>query len=166
VTATSAYPPLHGQYTSNRGTFNSLYSGIPAGTARDFREIAKIVYGVERNVANIGPHFFQLSKRRVRHALRPGRGRSAGTALPAPRRGRRPRSRCFATTSGTWARSSTAIRARSGRTTILLWSEFSRRVEQNDNGTDHGSQGPMFVIGGGVNGGCMGITQHQLVGAR
>ena len=29
-----------------------------------------------------------------------------------------------------------------------MWSEFSRRVIQNDNGTDHGSQGPMFVIGG------------------
>ncbi len=33
---------------------------------------------------------------------------------------------------------------------IMVWSEFGRRVEQNDNGTDHGSQGPMFVIGGGV----------------
>jgi len=31
---------------------------------------------------------------------------------------------------------------------ILVWSEFSRRIQQNGNGTDHGSQGPMFVIGG------------------
>jgi len=37
-----------------------------------------------------------------------------------------------------------------------VWSEFSRRIPQNDNGTDHGSQGPMFVIGGGVNGGVYG----------
>jgi uncharacterized protein (DUF1501 family) len=42
------------------------------------------------------------------------------------------------------------------RTTVLVWSEFSRRVPQNDNGTDHGSQGPMFVIGGKVNGGVYG----------
>ena len=39
---------------------------------------------------------------------------------------------------------------------VLVWSEFSRRVNQNDNGTDHGSQGPMFVVGGLVNGGVYG----------
>ena len=38
----------------------------------------------------------------------------------------------------------------------LVYSEFSRRIPQNDNGTDHGSQGPMLVIGGGVNGGVYG----------
>ncbi len=42
------------------------------------------------------------------------------------------------------------------RTCVLVWSEFSRRILQNDNGTDHGSQGPMFVIGGSVNGGVYG----------
>jgi len=39
---------------------------------------------------------------------------------------------------------------------IVTWSEFSRRIPQNDSGTDHGSQGPMFVIGGGVTGGVYG----------
>src|SRR4030095_12574967 len=43
-----------------------------------------------------------------------------------------------------------------GRTTIVVWSEFSRRIQQNDNGTDHGSQGPMFLIGGKVRGGVYG----------
>jgi uncharacterized protein (DUF1501 family) len=38
----------------------------------------------------------------------------------------------------------------------VVWSEFSRRVPQNDNGTDHGSQGPMFVVGGSVVGGVYG----------
>jgi uncharacterized protein (DUF1501 family) len=40
----------------------------------------------------------------------------------------------------------------------VVWSEFSRRIEQNQNGTDHGSQGPMFVIGGpaALNGGVYG----------
>ena len=42
------------------------------------------------------------------------------------------------------------------RVCVLVWSEFSRRIPQNDNGTDHGSQGPMFVIGGGVTGGVFG----------
>jgi uncharacterized protein (DUF1501 family) len=39
---------------------------------------------------------------------------------------------------------------------VLVWSEFSRRVIQNENGTDHGSQGPVFVVGGAVNGGVYG----------
>ena len=33
---------------------------------------------------------------------------------------------------------------------ILTYSEFSRRIEQNENGTDHGSQAPMFIVGGSV----------------
>lgn len=39
---------------------------------------------------------------------------------------------------------------------IMDYSEFARRIEQNDNGTDRGSQGPVFVIGGAVNGGVYG----------
>jgi len=39
---------------------------------------------------------------------------------------------------------------------IVVWSEFSRRIKQNQNGTDHGTQGPMFVIGDTVNGGIYG----------
>ena len=42
------------------------------------------------------------------------------------------------------------------RVCIVTWSEFARRIPQNDNGTDHGSQGPMFVIGGSVVGGVYG----------
>ena len=40
----------------------------------------------------------------------------------------------------------------------VVWSEFSRRIKQNGSGTDHGSQGPMFVIGGpnALNGGVYG----------
>src|SRR5262249_26850915 len=41
---------------------------------------------------------------------------------------------------------------------VMVWSEFSRRIEQNDNGTDHGSQGPMVVIGGAVHGGAAQST--------
>jgi len=42
------------------------------------------------------------------------------------------------------------------RVCVVVWSEFSRRIPQNDNGTDHGSQGPMFVVGGSVVGGVYG----------
>ena len=42
------------------------------------------------------------------------------------------------------------------KTVVVVWSEFSRRIHQNGSGTDHGSQAPMFVIGGKVQGGVYG----------
>jgi uncharacterized protein (DUF1501 family) len=43
------------------------------------------------------------------------------------------------------------------KVTLMTFSEFGRRVEQNDsNGTDHGAAGPMFVTGGKVKGGLYG----------
>ena len=41
--------------------------------------------------------------------------------------------------------------------TTLAWSEFGRRVKENGSrGTDHGTAGPLFVVGGGVRGGLHG----------
>ena len=42
------------------------------------------------------------------------------------------------------------------RVLIHLWSEFGRRPEQNDSGTDHGAGGASFVIGTRANGGFIG----------
>ena len=39
---------------------------------------------------------------------------------------------------------------------VLIWSEFGRRIKDNGSGTDHGSGGGAFVIGGAVNGGMYG----------
>ena len=39
---------------------------------------------------------------------------------------------------------------------ILGWSEFGRRVQQNENGTDHGTAGLAFCVGRGVLGGFYG----------
>ena len=41
-------------------------------------------------------------------------------------------------------------------TLILLFSEFGRRIKDNGSGTDHGSGGVAFVIGGQVEGGMYG----------
>ncbi len=41
-------------------------------------------------------------------------------------------------------------------TTILIWTEFGRRIRDNGTGTDHGSGGTAFVIGGAVHGGMYG----------
>jgi uncharacterized protein (DUF1501 family) len=42
---------------------------------------------------------------------------------------------------------------------LLAFSEFGRRVQENgDAGTDHGTAGPVFLVGPGVNGGLVGTT--------
>ncbi len=43
-----------------------------------------------------------------------------------------------------------------GDATILVFSEFGRRIKDNGSGSDHGSGGGAFVIGGAVNGGMYG----------
>ncbi len=61
--------------------------------------------------------------------------------------------------------------ARWARTTVIVLSEFGRRVEENSGlGTDHGRAGAMFVLGGqGIAGGHVhgvwpGLAPHQLEG--
>jgi uncharacterized protein (DUF1501 family) len=45
------------------------------------------------------------------------------------------------------------------RVLVLAFSEFGRRVAENDSiGTDHGTAGPVFLAGPGVNGGLHGET--------
>jgi uncharacterized protein (DUF1501 family) len=46
---------------------------------------------------------------------------------------------------------------KSDKVTVMVFSEFGRRVsENNSQGTDHGAAAPMFVIGGKVKGGLIG----------
>ncbi|MGI8922924.1 MAG: DUF1501 domain-containing protein [Fimbriimonadales bacterium] len=46
---------------------------------------------------------------------------------------------------------------KSDKVTILVFSEFGRRVAENaSSGTDHGAAAPMFVVGGQVKGGIVG----------
>ena len=41
--------------------------------------------------------------------------------------------------------------------TTMVWTEFGRRVAENGSGgTDHGTAGPSFLLGGSVNGGLYG----------
>ncbi|MGC4040115.1 MAG: DUF1501 domain-containing protein [Flavobacterium sp.] len=40
--------------------------------------------------------------------------------------------------------------------TLVVFSEFGRRVKDNGNGTDHGTAAPMFIIGGGNKGKIIG----------
>jgi uncharacterized protein (DUF1501 family) len=45
---------------------------------------------------------------------------------------------------------------REDETLILLFTEFGRRIKDNGSGTDHGSGGVAFVVGGNVKGGLYG----------
>ena len=50
-----------------------------------------------------------------------------------------------------------AVRGRANDVTTLVWTEFGRRVKENGSrGTDHGTAGPVFIVGGGVKGGLHG----------
>lgn len=42
------------------------------------------------------------------------------------------------------------------KVTLVVFSEFRRRVAENGSGTDHGTAGPMMVLGGNPNGNILG----------
>lgn len=42
------------------------------------------------------------------------------------------------------------------KVTVVVFSEFGRRVKENGTGTDHGTAGPMFIIGGNNKGQVLG----------
>ncbi len=48
------------------------------------------------------------------------------------------------------------LRGLGGRVLTLVWSEFGRRPEQNDSGTDHGAAGVGFVVGARAKGRMLG----------
>jgi uncharacterized protein (DUF1501 family) len=153
--SSESYPGLDHDYTDdpilNRAAFDAQYDALDTGTARGLREIAKIIYGVERGVSNVNARFFELRNGGYdTHSDQGADGdndqlhtlhKEVGDAI-----------KIF---YGDCADMGVA-----DKLCILVWSEFSRRIPQNDNGTDHGSQGPMFVIGGKVNGGVYGNHPH------
>jgi uncharacterized protein (DUF1501 family) len=156
LTSAESYPPLHGDYVSDRTSFNNLYGAVGRSTSRDFREVAKIIYGVERGVPNVAARFFELSNGGYDTHSDQGAAAPAGQhyQLHAEVAAALKIFRDDLVNMGQVLHGDPG--AIWNRTTIVVWSEFSRRIPQNDNGTDHGSQGPMFVIGGKVNGGVYG----------
>lgn len=144
--ASEAYPDLANLYTPSRlEALNSQRNRM----ARDFREIARIINGVESGIPNVNARFFQA--RNAGYDTHSGQGgaqaggrhtllhRQVGDALEA-----------------FYLDLADLNPALPDKICILVWSEFSRRIPQNGNGTDHGSQGPIFLIGGKVAGGIYG----------
>lgn len=167
LTAASQYPGLHTQYQTDRSGFSIQYSnnnppGLNTSTARGLREIAKVIYGVARGdlPADLSARFFQLANGGYdTHSNQGGEEpdgdhsrlhQEIGDAI-----------KLFYEDLADMAAGApmgSGLADLPNKVTLLVWSEFSRRVHQNDSGTDHGSQGPMFLIGGAnaVNGGVYG----------
>jgi uncharacterized protein (DUF1501 family) len=145
--SSESYPALHGLYQSERASFDAAYSQLNSSLASDLREMAKVIYGVSSGAPNVSARFFQARNGGYDTHSDQGAGqpdgqhtrlhRELGDALELFYED------CVDMGVG-------------DKVCVLVWSEFSRRVRQNDNGTDHGSQGPVFVVGGGVNGGVYG----------
>lgn len=147
LTATSSYPPLSRQYQTDRDSFNQRYSDLGTTFARDIREVAKIIYGVNRGVPNVNARFFEVRNGGYDTHSDQGGGAVDGQQYSLHREIGDALELFY---------EDCADMGVANKVCIVTWSEFSRRIVQNDNGTDHGSQGPMFVIGGAVNGGVYG----------
>ncbi len=145
--SSEAYPQLHDLYQGARPAWDAQYSALDTGLARDLREVAKMIYGVEESVPDVAARYFQC--------------RTGGYDTHSGQGGEDPQGR-----HGT-------LHSELGDSlkvfyedledmgvvddvAVLVWSEFSRRIQQNNTGTDHGSQGPMLLIGGEVKGGIFG----------
>jgi uncharacterized protein (DUF1501 family) len=152
LASTAAYPALHSLYNNNptRNAFGKLYdNGTPPGvnrsTSRDLLEVAKVIWGTEQGMVN--SRFFWVSNGGYDTHSDQGAGETDGQHFGL-------HSEIGASLKVFY--DDLASMGVADRVTIMVYSEFSRRIEQNDNGTDHGSQGPMFLIGGKVAGGVYG----------
>jgi uncharacterized protein (DUF1501 family) len=141
------YPALDSLYETDRPTESQWYSDVAGSVARDLREVAKVMYGVATAQPNVAARFFELTN--SGYDSHSGQGGATGyhhDILKEVGDALRVFMEDLRTMPGNLA----------DKTMVVVWSEFSRRIRQNHNGTDHGSQGPMFVVGGTVAGGVYG----------
>jgi len=145
--SSESYPNLDSDYTTDRPSFNAAYDAVGRSLADDLREVAKVIYGVKRGVPNVNARIFQVS--------------NGGYDTHSDQGGADPNGQQYSLHKEVGDSlkvfyDDLADMGIANKVCIVTWSEFSRRIPQNDSGTNHGSQGPMFVIGGGVTGGVYG----------
>jgi len=165
LTATNQYPTLHDLYEADRSAWSDQYqndtpAGLNTGTARGFREIAKVIYGVAQGAipASLSARFFELSNGGYDTHSNQGADAADGDHYRLHAEVADSIKLFFQDLAdmSSGAPMGSGLANLDSKVTVMVFSEFGRRIEQNDNGTDHGSQGPMFVIGGAVNGGVYG----------
>jgi uncharacterized protein (DUF1501 family) len=161
LTAANSYPQLHGEYRADRMGYYNQYSSDQEGalntsTARGLREVAKVIYGVARGVPSVNARHFELAN--GGYDTHSDQGADTGQHYDLHDEVARALKLFYDDLAdmGSGAAPGSGLEDLPSKVLTVVYSEFSRRVPQNDNGTDHGSQGPMLVIGGGVNGGIYG----------
>ncbi len=154
--SSEAYPQLHDLYIGARSTWNDQYTGLDTSLASDFREIAKMIYGVEQGIPDVNARYFQCRNG--------GYDTHSGQGADEPG-GRQSTLHAEVGDSLKLFYDDLDDMGVIDDVAILVWSEFSRRIQQNNSGTDHGSQGPMLLIGGDVKGGIFGNHPNINAGA-
>ena len=140
LAASELFPASAEQYL---GRSDPGYGDLDRSTGYGFQDIAKIIYGGERNLLGPKPpRFFHLSN--GGYDTHSNQGGATGDQFDLHFEVAEAL-RIFFTDLQTLGNGNTDIR---NKVLVMIWSEFSRRIEQNDNGTDHGSQGPMLIVGG------------------
>ncbi|MBI3785659.1 MAG: DUF1501 domain-containing protein [Deltaproteobacteria bacterium] len=145
--ATDNYPGLNDLYNNDRPSWVAQYNTLDRSTGYGLREIAKVIYGIQNGVSGINARHFQLNN--GGYDTHSNQGAETGAHFDLHQE----LGNAIELFYNDIANMAAGLE---NKVLIIVWSEFSRRPEQNDSGTDHGSQGPMFVIGGGVNGGVYG----------
>lgn len=145
--SSESYPALHDLYEDERPSFDAAYDDLNTSLAGDLREMAKVIHGVSSGAPNVTARFFQ--------AVNGGYDTHSDQGAGAPD-GQHTRLHRELGDAIELFYEDCVDMGVGDKVCIMVWSEFSRRIQQNDNGTDHGSQGPVFVIGGAVNGGVYG----------
>jgi uncharacterized protein (DUF1501 family) len=145
--ATESYAQLHDLYVQGRSIYNQAYDDLDRGLGRSLREAAKVIYGIATGVPNVHARVMQVA--------------TGGYDTHSDQGGVQLDGRHYEllTELGDSLKlfyNDCAEMGVADKICIMVWSEFGRRVPQNDGGTDHGTQYPVFVLGGGVQGGVYG----------
>lgn len=156
---TVSFPNAHSVYEADRSSWSLGYDDGGAGgsvnrrLARDFREVAKVIYAQERTPAlsGIAARYFRLRLGGFDTHADQGANQQDGWHFGL-------HAEVGASLKHFFDDLADMDPTLPERIAVLVWSEFGRRVAQNGSGTDHGSQAPAFLIGGKVNGGIYG--QH------
>lgn len=145
--ATESYAGLEDLYESERAAFNQAYDDLDEGLGYRLREAAKVIHGIASGVPNVHARIMQTA--------------TGGYDTHSDQGSTTPDGHHW----GLLAEVGNSLKlfyddcvdmGVGDKVVVMVWSEFGRRVPQNDGGTDHGTQYPVFVLGGGVQGGVYG----------
>jgi len=145
--ATESYAGLNDLYVSARPIYDQAYDDLDRDLGRNLREAAKVIYGIATGVPNVHARVMQVS--------------NGGYDTHSDQGGIQLDGRHWELLSGLgdslklFYNDCVEMQV-ADKLVIMVWSEFGRRVPQNDGGTDHGTQYPVFVLGGAVQGGVYG----------